>query len=606
MALAIDGSTPAIATVTNNSTTTVTTASFTPPAGSLLLIGWMWNTQAGDNPSAPSITDNLGAHLTYNLLDHKTHATSPTANGQAASWWATVGTSAAMTVTVTSGAGTSLQGGGLSVIVFTGQDSTTQIGAHGKDGSTSAASIAQSYTASATGGWGVIFATDWDAQAAMTAGTGCTLVGSANDVQITHGVVRRTTADDSNGSSNTLNVTLPGTSTNLSWVYAEVLPVATSTQPQASYSQIWPPDLLMELITSLYQNWSNPNVTVVDQTINPLGITTQEQFGNPNIAQVISPLGATSQENFGTQLITLNISPTGLNTSESFGNPVVTLNLTPTGISSTENIGTAQVSQAILPTGIPSQEALGSPAVSFTLLPKGISSSEQFGTIQTTLTVSPVGIQSQETFGSPSIMNVSTISPYGISTQERLGIPGITLNIAPVGISPTETFSNPSVTPGAVTIVPVGINSQEVFGVTSVSIITTISPFGISTQERVGYTSTSYVVQPHGIQSSEQIGNASIIVSAVTIAPVGIKSIESFGEPSISLGLQVFPFSISSGEAFGISNIYRTANINVTVGVKVNTDITGRTVNSDVVSRTQNPSIQTTSVNADIAGKIIK
>jgi hypothetical protein len=236
VALAIDASTPAIAVSTNNGITTVTSASFTPPAGSLLYIRWAWNTGAANTPAAPSITDNLGTPLTYTLLDHHSRADSPAVDGQCAQWSAAVGTSAAMTVTATAGTGTTVHGGALHITVLTGQHATP-IGAHGKSSSTSAASIAQSYTAQATSGWGFIGVTDWDLKGTQTAGTGCTLTNSGNaGTEISYGFVRRTTADDSNGSSNTLNVTLPGTSTALSWVYAEIVPAATpaSTLPQTS------------------------------------------------------------------------------------------------------------------------------------------------------------------------------------------------------------------------------------------------------------------------------------------------------------------------------------------------------------------------------------
>lgn len=232
MALAIDGSSPAVATQTSAFTTTVTTASFTPPSGSLLLISWSWNSQASTDPSSPTITDNLGTHLTYTLIDWSHRADTPAADGQAAQWWAVVSSSAAMTITVTGGVASADNGGAIKVTVLTGADTVTPIGAHGKSGSTSASSIAQSYTATASNGWGFLADLDWDVKGAQTAGTGCTSDGSANvGTLVTYGFHRRTTADDVSGNSNTLNVTLPGTSTNLRWAYAEVLPLAAASVP---------------------------------------------------------------------------------------------------------------------------------------------------------------------------------------------------------------------------------------------------------------------------------------------------------------------------------------------------------------------------------------
>jgi hypothetical protein len=226
VALAIDASTPAVVVNTSATTATITTASFTPPAGSVLLI--LWTCDEASGPAAPSITDNLGAHLTYTQPDWKRKAdAAPNLFGQAASWTTTVGTSAAMTVTVTSGSASGERVASLSVQVLTGADTTTPVGAHGKSGSSSAASISQSYTAAATGGRGFIAICDADVKGAQTAGTGTSIIGSGNILtNISYALARRTASDDSSGVSNSINTTLAGTSTDLAWVYVEILPAA--------------------------------------------------------------------------------------------------------------------------------------------------------------------------------------------------------------------------------------------------------------------------------------------------------------------------------------------------------------------------------------------
>jgi hypothetical protein len=225
VALAIDASSPAVATTT---TSTITSASFTPPTGSLLDIEWTGDTVLATNPSAPTITDNLGAHLTYALQGWQSRADSPTVDGQCAIWTAVIASSAAMTVTVTNNAGANL-GGTLKIRAWTDGANTPGVGAKGKAGSTSASSIAQSYTAVSTGGQGCIVVCDDDEKGAETAGTGCTMDASGIvSAHNAYGYCRRTTADDTGGSSNTLNVTLPATSLNLGWVYVEIIPAATS------------------------------------------------------------------------------------------------------------------------------------------------------------------------------------------------------------------------------------------------------------------------------------------------------------------------------------------------------------------------------------------
>jgi hypothetical protein len=232
VALAIDASTPAIAVQATGTTATVTTASFTPPAGSLLVIQYAANTIDPTSPATPTITDSLGVPLTYTLQDFSARADTPAADGQAATWTAPVASSTAMTVTVTNQAASPNRHAALRVRVLTGQHATP-VGAHGKSGSISASSIAQNYTAQATGGWGFIGVIDWSATGAMTAGTGCTVEGSANvgAPDITYGFARRTSADDVNGNTNTLNVTLGGASTSVRWTYIEILPAAAASIP---------------------------------------------------------------------------------------------------------------------------------------------------------------------------------------------------------------------------------------------------------------------------------------------------------------------------------------------------------------------------------------
>jgi len=234
VALAIDASSPAVATQTNGATATVTSASFTPPSGSLLLIQWCGNSTS--LPGTPTITDNLGAHLTYTLQDWQSRNDSPTKDGQAAQWTAPVATGAAMTVTVTNAASSGFREAALRITVLTGQDASP-VGTHGKGGSASSGALAQSVTGTANGSQAFGAATDWDALGSMTAGTGCALnpagaTGTPGGA-VSYGFVKRSTADGTNGGSTTLNLTYAGTSTNIAFVYIEIKPAATGTSANA-------------------------------------------------------------------------------------------------------------------------------------------------------------------------------------------------------------------------------------------------------------------------------------------------------------------------------------------------------------------------------------
>lgn len=220
MALIIDPSSPAVVVGSG----TVLTASFTPPDDSLLVVMMAANSVQNFNPITPIATDTLGVHATYTLSDWFSEADNSSISGQCALWTAPITTGAAMQVSVT--VDPSNPDVAVKVFVLTGQDLTTPIGATGKSGSTSASSIAQSYVGEATSGQGFLVTCDWDALGNPTAGSGCSINAGTIGGQISYGFARRTVADDTLGASNTLNVTTPSNSTNLSWCWLEILPVA--------------------------------------------------------------------------------------------------------------------------------------------------------------------------------------------------------------------------------------------------------------------------------------------------------------------------------------------------------------------------------------------
>ena len=102
--LQIDASSPPAAQQAVTTTPTVTTASFTPPANSLLVAMWESNSISGVDPATPTIG---GGGLTWTLrqFKHRGDGVSPTVDAQVAVWTAPVPSSAAMTATVTNGAG---------------------------------------------------------------------------------------------------------------------------------------------------------------------------------------------------------------------------------------------------------------------------------------------------------------------------------------------------------------------------------------------------------------------------------------------------------------------------------------------------------------------
>lgn len=225
MALAIDASSPATAVNTSFSATlTVTTASFTPPANSLLVVLWSADEPTGP-AGTPSITDSRGTPLTYTLQQF-CHGGSPTPSnpGQAAIWTAPVPTSSAMTITVTNNVTVNGFDSALRVLVITDGGQPT-VGTSSKNSATGT-SMAMTYTATQTGSWGFGCYVDWDEVTTPSGGTGTTLIDNGDTGNVRYGFARRTTADGSSGSATTLNLNLTTSSAHMNWAAVEILPNA--------------------------------------------------------------------------------------------------------------------------------------------------------------------------------------------------------------------------------------------------------------------------------------------------------------------------------------------------------------------------------------------
>lgn len=210
MALAIDGSTPAKATSTNQ---TCVTASFTPPAGALLIVLYGENEPSGTADASLTSVTNSGTALSWSRLARKNkNAASNGGAGTAASaeiWGAVVGSSAAMTVTTTSLiSATGLGHEKMSkVIVLTGADtaSLTNVNA-----ASNASGLPSVVVASCLAGSHVLaVSSDWAQAGLGTAGTAQSIIDEQNVAgQITiH--AWRTTSVLSGAGSQTMNLTAP-------------------------------------------------------------------------------------------------------------------------------------------------------------------------------------------------------------------------------------------------------------------------------------------------------------------------------------------------------------------------------------------------------------
>lgn len=204
MALALDGSSPAFVKGTSNP---ATSASFTPPNGSMLIAF-----AEADESNTFTIS---GGSLTWTQLN----TVGVAARNSLASWWA-IGAGASMTVSSTRTG--SFTAHALRVLVFTGAEASFT-GAH---------NVAQSNTITLsmtqTGSWGWAAFGDNLGTTTDAAGTGCTW----NDAEsafggVAGGILKRTTADGVNGSNTTMAA--GSAASDCSIIMVEVKAAAAST-----------------------------------------------------------------------------------------------------------------------------------------------------------------------------------------------------------------------------------------------------------------------------------------------------------------------------------------------------------------------------------------
>lgn len=213
MALAIDASSPALASGT---TATITTSAFTTPASVFLLARVARNVGTAGANSAGTVS---GAGLTWTKIGAKTDYASETGvvtggTNQPACvemWWA-YSSSALTSVTVSDARSDGLTGANhehaLKVSVITGAESTP---AGAKTANAAASGLpSTTTTTTAANAWLFSVSTDWLAKGSGTAGTGQTI---ENDYNVTGNISahfwRQTSTTATSGSSVTNNLTAP-------------------------------------------------------------------------------------------------------------------------------------------------------------------------------------------------------------------------------------------------------------------------------------------------------------------------------------------------------------------------------------------------------------
>lgn len=352
MAIAIDGSTPARFTGTVANNVDITSASFTPPSGAVLVA--CVNGYA-DVDITISISDSTG--LTWSQRIERGVASSGGSDGHSSIWTSSSTSNTSMTVSVRRTAGAPGNNTiSAKVYVVTGVDAASPAGNNNTANSGINNWTATWYTSSANGSRGFGCATDMNNLGTPTStdtGDGGTTAGAMSYLSV-HKAANTATS----GTAVTFNFNAGGTS-GANWC-------AVAQEIKAG--------------------------TVSDQNITGVGnIASGEGFGTATVmfpTQTVEPTGIASGEGFGTTVLAYVISPPGIGSAEAFGTPTVLPGdafISPPGVASGEAFGTATVATSVTvqPTSIDSGEAFGVATIttgSVTIIPDSIASGEAFGT----------------------------------------------------------------------------------------------------------------------------------------------------------------------------------------------------------------------------------
>lgn len=221
---------------------TATTATFSPPANSLLVVWLRYNTGAGNAPTDPSVTDSLGVHLTYTLRDHNASPDITSAVDAAVACWTAPINAAPGPMTVSATDTDAATGSALLVQVFTHPDGQPGVGAVTPGASAvSSATTSQGYTATANGSRGVMGWVDWNGSAGTpTAGAKCTVSGGdavSIAPTLTFAVVLHSASQGVAGNAADPVILNHTATTDRRWIAVEITPPAVSSNVDVNADQ---------------------------------------------------------------------------------------------------------------------------------------------------------------------------------------------------------------------------------------------------------------------------------------------------------------------------------------------------------------------------------
>lgn len=363
----VDASTPPV--VTANSGNIITTTTFTPPAGTVL-VAHAWHDTAGGNTTNTSVvTDSTGGTLTWAVEATRNRADAGGQNGHIQISRAVVPPGGVGAITVTTTGANTAGSCGLYVTVQPGVDATTPIDVIA-EGSNTAGAVSLALPASVTdNSRAFLMASDWNVAANMTAGAAQTALiaqgmGAGPDMRIFLGVRNALTTPV--GTVETMSTASPTTGNTNNYIGYALRPAAAPSGPA--------PDGIAVPVTP------GTPTAALGLTAAPSGVAASVTPGAPTTAiPAAAPAGLGVTVVLGTPSVALNLAaaPSGIAVPVTLGQPsVVAGTPTPDGIALTVTLGQPSValSRSAAPAGIAVAVAAGQPGAAHarTAAPAGI------------------------------------------------------------------------------------------------------------------------------------------------------------------------------------------------------------------------------------------
>lgn len=480
--VAIDASAPAIATGTG---TTLASASFSPPANTLLVVLYAANNPAATDASLSGVSSSPA--LTWTRRARKSTSASSDGgagtNGSADIWTAPYAAGGAITVTATSNDGSSGAGHekALQVMPLTGADTTALTNIIT---ATSTSGLPSGTLASCTAGsYGFAASSDWAQAGLGTAGTGQTIISESNTAgQMTMHFWRTTTTLASSGSQ-TMNLTAPAAEQyNLAAIEIKDSgggAVATAPQRQARPGLTW-----------------------------QRHFRRQTQHNPPQYP----PVAAGPVQGDSTLAITTTVTASGVVGTSGDTSRSITDTVTATGV-----VGTSSGASSATTVGITASGVVGTSSGAVLAVTVGVVASPPVGaSLAITDTITATGVVGAVTGADRPIT-------VGLTAAGIVGTSSGVASSTTVGITATGVVGTSSGTSSATTV-----------GVTATGVVGTSS--GVASSTTVGITASGVVGKSSGAGLTVTVGLAAAGGSVIATRPITVTTTAAgfVGKPSDS------------------------------------------------------------------------